>query len=212
MRNNEAIDTLARLGPVIAVTQFDTVDEAVSVSRALWEGGVRAVEVTLRTPVALKAIEAVAGLFYDQWVGAGTVVRPGQFQEVAQAGARFAVSPGFTLSLAEAAQEQGLPYLPGVMTPTEILQAQSAGFTRLKFFPAEAIGGPRALRALAGPFPDVRFCPTGGITPEGVPGYLALPNVMCVGGSWLTPRELIQARDWKAITALARVASELKRA
>jgi 2-dehydro-3-deoxyphosphogluconate aldolase/(4S)-4-hydroxy-2-oxoglutarate aldolase len=209
-RYEEAIDALAARGPVIPVLQFEGVDEAVSVCRALRDGGMRAVEITLRTSVALSAIAAVARLGDDLLVGAGTVLNPSQLADVARAGARFAVSPGFSPVLAEAAQQQGIPFLPGVMTPSEIMVARAAGFTRLKFFPAETIGGARALETIAAPFSDVRFCPTGGIGPESAAAYLRLPSVMCVGGSWVAPRGLVRSGDWRGITALAREACAMR--
>jgi 2-dehydro-3-deoxyphosphogluconate aldolase/(4S)-4-hydroxy-2-oxoglutarate aldolase len=210
VQHAQAIDALAARGPVLPVLQFEGVDEAVAVCRALRDGGMRAVEITLRTPSALSAIEAVARLGDDLLVGAGTLLHPAQMADVVQAGARFAVSPGFSLALAEAADRQGLPFLPGVMTPSEIQAARAAGFTRLKFFPAEAAGGVRALQAIAAPFADVRFCPTGGIGPDNAPLYLKLPSVSCVGGTWVAPRELVRSGDWRAITALAREANALR--
>jgi 2-dehydro-3-deoxyphosphogluconate aldolase/(4S)-4-hydroxy-2-oxoglutarate aldolase len=205
-----AIDALAARGPVLPVLQFDGVDEAVAVCRALRDGGMRAFEITLRTPSALSAIEAVARLGDDVLVGAGTLLHPAQFADVARAGARFAVSPGFSPALAEAADRAGLPFLPGVMTPSDILAARAAGFTRLKFFPAEPAGGVRALQAIGAPFGDVRFVPTGGIGPESAVSYLKLSNVLCVGGSWLAPRDLMRSGDWRTITALAREAAALR--
>jgi 2-dehydro-3-deoxyphosphogluconate aldolase / (4S)-4-hydroxy-2-oxoglutarate aldolase len=210
MQRHEAIDGLAARGPVIPVLQFDDAEQAVSVCRALAEGGIRTVEITLRTPAALAAIEAVARLGEDLFIGAGTILTPSQLGDVLQAGARFAVSPGFSLTMAAAADRLALPLLPGVMTPSEIMAAREAGYTRLKFFPAEAAGGVTALAALAGPFGDLHFCPTGGIRAENAAAYLALSNVMCVGGSWLAPRDLVAAGDWKGITALARAASGLR--
>jgi 2-dehydro-3-deoxyphosphogluconate aldolase/(4S)-4-hydroxy-2-oxoglutarate aldolase len=210
-RHDEAIDAIAAQGPVIPVLQFDSAAQAVSVCKALREGGLRTVEIMLRTPAAMAAIEAVARLGDDILVGAGTLMQPAQFGDVKQAGARFAVSPGFALDLVEAAERHSLPFLPGVFTPSEILAARAAGFTRLKFFPSEAAGGPRALEAIAGPFADVRFCPTGGIRADTAPAYLALKNVMCVGGSWVAPRDLVAAGDWKGLTTLARAAAALPR-
>jgi 2-dehydro-3-deoxyphosphogluconate aldolase / (4S)-4-hydroxy-2-oxoglutarate aldolase len=210
MQRYEAIDGIAARGPVIPVLQFDSAAQAVSVCRALLEGGLRTIEITLRTPAALAAIEAVARLGEELVVGAGTILTPLQLGEAKQAGARFAVSPGFSPALAEAADRQAVPFLPGVMTPSEIMAAREAGYTRLKFFPSEAAGGVKALQAVAGPFGDVRFCPTGGIRAETAPSYLALSNVMCVGGSWMAPPDLVAAGDWKAIAALAREVSGLR--
>lgn len=205
-------DDLGARWPVIPVVVADSTEEAVAVCRALRDGGIGVVEIVLRTPAALAAIEAVATRVEDVVVGAGTVVRPEQLAEVARAGARFAVSPGFTAALAEAATRLAIPFLPGVLTPSEILAARASGTTRLKYFPAEAGGGPRALQAFGEVFPDVRFVPTGGIGRERAPAYLVLGNVLCVGGSWPAPRELVAARDYAAITALARQATALRRA
>jgi len=205
------IESVLRAGPVIPVLQFHSVADGVAVSRALSSGGVRVLEITLRTPAALDVIHAVRDLADDIFVGAGTVTRPEQFAAAKAAGARFAVSPGITAELAQAAQESGLAWLPGVATASEVLQAQALGYDCLKLFPAEAVGGVPLLKALYGPFADVRFCPTGGITAESAPAYLALPNVLCVGGSWLTPPSLIARGDWDVITTLARAASGLPR-
>lgn len=202
------IDEVFARGPVIAVLQFENVEQAISVCRAAQDGGIRTIEVLLRTPAALAAIEAVAALD-GLLVGAGTVVDPSQFGDAVSAGARFAVSPGFTPALADAAARHAIAWLPGAMTPSEILAARSAGYRRLKFFPAEAAGGVPALSAIAGPFADVSFCPTGGIRAENAAAYLALPNVACVGGAWIAPRELVAARDWTAIATLARAACAL---
>jgi 2-dehydro-3-deoxyphosphogluconate aldolase/(4S)-4-hydroxy-2-oxoglutarate aldolase len=210
MQRYEAIDGLAARGPVIPVVQFESADEAVSICRALVEGGIRAVEITLRTTAAFAAIEAVAGLGEDLSIGAGTVLSPSQIGDAAEAGARFAVSPGFSMKLVEAAEQRGMPLLPGVMTPSEVMVARDAAYTRLKFFPADAAGGVKALAAMAGPFPDVRFCPTGGVRADNALSYLALSNVMCVGGSWLVPRDLVAAGDWKGIEGLAAAAAALR--
>jgi 2-dehydro-3-deoxyphosphogluconate aldolase/(4S)-4-hydroxy-2-oxoglutarate aldolase len=205
-----ALDAILGRGPVIAVVELERADDAVPVCSALQDGGVRTIEILLRTPAALAALEAAAPLASgDLVIGAGTVLDPAQMGEAVRAGARFAVSPGFLPALAEAARGHGVPFLPGVATCSEIMAARAAGLTRLKFFPAEAAGGVPALGAIAGPFPDVRFCPTGGIRAGTAAAYLALPNVACVGGSWLAPRDLVANRDWKAIQNLARAASAL---
>ncbi len=198
-----------RVGPVIPVLVIEDLVQAVPLARALIAGGVRVLEVTLRTPVALAAIRAIAGEVPEAMVGVGTLTRPEEFTEARAAGARFGVSPGLTPTLVQAARDNGLPLLPGVMTPSEVMAARLAGFRELKLFPAGQAGGLNMLRALAGPFPDVTFCPTGGITAETAPAYLALPNVGCVGGSWLTPRAALATGDWDAITALARQAVAL---
>ena len=198
-----------RVGPVIPVLVIEDLAQAVPLAKALVAGGVRVLEVTLRTPVALAAIRAMADEVPETIVGVGTLTRPEDFTEARDAGACFGVSPGLTPVLIEAARETGLPLLPGVMTPSEVIAARLAGFRELKLFPAQQAGGIGMLKALAGPFPDVTFCPTGGITAETAPEFLALPNVGCVGGSWLTPKAALATGDWAAITVLARQASSL---
>ena len=201
---------LARHGPVIPVIVVHRVADAVPLARALVDGGVRVLEVTLRTPVALQAMRAIAQEVPEAIVGAGTVRSVSDAQAAAQVGCRFAVSPGYTPAVGQACQQLGLPLLPGVATASEVMSAQADGFNFLKFFPATAAGGIPLLKALAGPFPDVVFCPTGGITPETAPQFLALPNVKVCGGSWLTPQEAIDAGDWSRITALACEAAALR--
>jgi 2-dehydro-3-deoxyphosphogluconate aldolase / (4S)-4-hydroxy-2-oxoglutarate aldolase len=203
------IDELLSLGPVIPVIVIEDARQAVPLAKALVEGGVRVLEITLRTEAALDAIERAAREVPDAVVGVGTVTDPKQFGPAREAGAQFAVTPGLTQDLAWAARENRLPLLPGVMTPSDVIAASAAGFKELKLFPAREAGGMGMLKALAGPFPHVRFCPTGGITAEAAPEYLALPNVACVGGSWLTPADAIQRQDWASITTLARQAAAL---
>ncbi|HRD66172.1 MAG TPA: bifunctional 4-hydroxy-2-oxoglutarate aldolase/2-dehydro-3-deoxy-phosphogluconate aldolase [Candidatus Competibacter sp.] len=198
-----------RVGPVIPVVAIDDLAQAVPLASALIAGSVRVLEITLRTPVALAAIRAIAEAVPEVIVGAGTLTRPEDFIEARNAGARFGVSPGLTPALIEATRKSGLPLLPGVMTPSEVIAARLAGFRELKLFPAQQAGGVGMLQALAGPFPDVTFCPTGGISAETAPAFLALPNVACVGGSWLAPKAALAAGDWDAITELARWASGL---
>ncbi|WP_231409450.1 bifunctional 4-hydroxy-2-oxoglutarate aldolase/2-dehydro-3-deoxy-phosphogluconate aldolase [Ralstonia solanacearum] len=206
------IDSVVQAGPVIPVLQFQSVDEGVAVCRALHAGGIRTFEITLRTPVALEVIRAVArDLGSDALVGAGTLTRPEHFQQAKDTGAVFAVSPGITPALAQAQAKSGLEWLPGIATPSELILAQEFGLNTLKFFPAEAAGGIPMLKSIHGPFGDVRFCPTGGITPKTAPDYLALPNVVCVGGSWMVPKDKIAAGDWPGITALASEAAALAR-
>lgn len=200
---------IMRDGPVIPVIVIDRLEWAVPLARALVEGGVRVLEVTLRTPVALAAVRAIAEAVPDALVGVGTVTRPDDLRAASEAGARFAVSPGLTPALAEAAAAGSLPLLPGIMTPSDAMRAREAGFTALKLFPAQQAGGAAMLRALHGPFPDLVFCPTGGVTPANAPELLGLPNVACVGGSWLTPRTALASGDWASISALARAASRL---
>ena len=208
--NPLSIQEIMRVGPVIPVIVINELAHAVPLAKALVAGGVRVLEVTLRTPAALAAIRAIAGEVPDAIVGVGTLTRPEDFTEARDAGARFGVSPGLTPALVEAAWKSGLPLLPGVMTPSDVIAARLAGFHELKLFPAQQAGGIGMLKALAGPFPDVTFCPTGGIAAETAPEFLALPNVACVGGSWLTPKAALVAGDWGRITRLAQEASALK--
>ena len=202
--------SLASHGPVIPVIVIQKLEHAVPLAQALVAGGVRVLEVTLRTPVALEAMEAMARAVPDAIVGAGTLRTPADVQAAKNAGCQFGVSPGYTDALAAACKEFGLPLLPGVSTASEVMQASSAGFQFLKLFPAVAVGGVNLLKALSGPFPDIAFCPTGGITPETAPQFLSLPNVKVCGGSWLTPQDAMDAGDWGRITALAKAASALR--
>ena len=197
-------------GPVIPVIVIERLEEAVPLARALVEGGVRVLELTLRTPVALRAIEAIANEVEGALIGVGTITRAQDFEAARKAGALFGVSPGLTPELVAASRDGGLPLLPGVMTPSEVIAARAAGFTELKLFPAQQAGGVGMLKALAGPFPELKFCPTGGITPASAPEFLALPNVACVGGSWLTPRDAVAAGDWARIRTLAAETSRLR--
>jgi 2-dehydro-3-deoxyphosphogluconate aldolase/(4S)-4-hydroxy-2-oxoglutarate aldolase len=205
------LEQILRASPVMPVIALDRLEQALPLAEALLEGGISTLEITLRTPVALEAIRRIHQAFPQIHVGAGTVTTPEALRQVTEAGAAFAVSPGLTRPLLEAAAAGPLPLLPGVMTPTEVMAAVDAGFRFLKLFPAEQAGGLAMLKALAGPFKGLQFCPTGGLTPDSAPAYLALPNVICVGGSWLTPRSLLEAGDWPAIRALAREASALRR-
>jgi 2-dehydro-3-deoxyphosphogluconate aldolase / (4S)-4-hydroxy-2-oxoglutarate aldolase len=197
--------------PVIPVIVLEDVAHAVPLARALVAGGIRMLEVTLRTRVALACMELIAKEVPQAVIGAGTVRSAADAQASALAGARFAVSPGYTHAVGKACHDLGLPLLPGVATGSEIMQAQEDGYTDLKFFPAMQAGGIPMLKAFAGPFGDVRFCPTGGVTPQNAPEFLALPNVACVGGSWLVPPESIRLGDWARIETLAREAAALKR-
>ncbi len=196
--------------PVMPVVVVDDLAAAVPVARALVAGGLPAIELTLRTPVALDAIRAIADEVPEILVGAGTIVSPGQAKEALDAGARFLVSPGATPGLLGAMAETGLPFLPGTATVSEVLAVLELGITEMKFFPAEASGGTAFLASLVAPVPAARFCPTGGITAGTAHAYLALPNVGCVGGSWLTPAHLVGAGDWAGITALAAAAAALR--
>jgi 2-dehydro-3-deoxyphosphogluconate aldolase/(4S)-4-hydroxy-2-oxoglutarate aldolase len=201
---------LAGHGPVIPVIVIQRLEDAVPMAQALVEGGVRVLEVTLRTPVALQAMEAIAKSVPDAIVGAGTVRSVADAQAARNAGCRFAVSPGYGSEIGRACREIGLPLLPGVSTASEVMAANADGYGFLKFFPATAAGGIPMLKALAGPFADVAFCPTGGITPETAPQFLALPNVKVCGGSWLTPQDAMDTQDWARIRRLAQEASRLR--
>ena len=196
--------------PVIPVIVLHDVAHAVPMARALVAGGIRMLEVTLRTPQALACMEAIARDVPEAVLGAGTVRSQADAQAAINAGARFAVSPGYTSALGQACRALGLPLLPGVATGSEIMQAQADGYQQLKFFPALQAGGLAMLKAWSGPFFDVDFCPTGGLTPENAPQFLALPNVRCVGGSWLVPADALAAGDWARITALAAQAKGLR--
>jgi 2-dehydro-3-deoxyphosphogluconate aldolase/(4S)-4-hydroxy-2-oxoglutarate aldolase len=201
---------LIAFGPVIPVIVLDRVEHAVPLARALVQGGVRVLEVTLRTKAALACMEAIAREVPDAIVGAGTLRTADDVHAAKRAGCVFGVSPGYSSAIGAACREAGLPLLPGVATASEVMMANADGFSFLKFFPATAAGGIPMLKALAGPFPDVAFCPTGGITPETAPQFLALPNVKVCGGSWLTPGDAVNAGDWGRITALAQAASKLR--
>ena len=196
--------------PVIPVIVLSDVAHAVPLARALVAGGIRMLEVTLRTPVALACIEAIAREVPDAVAGAGTVRSAADAQAAAQAGARFAVSPGYTRAVGKTCHELDLPLLPGVATGSEIMAAQEDGYTELKFFPAMQAGGLAMLKAWQGPFGDVKFCPTGGVSASNAAEFLALANVVCVGGSWLTPADAVAGGDWARITQLAREAVALR--
>ncbi len=207
------IDTLslADHGPVIPVIVLQRVQDAVPLAEALLAGGVKVLEVTLRTPVALQCIEAIAKALPEAIVGAGTVRSAADARAALDAGSRFAVSPGYSRELGAASRSIGLPLLPGVATAGEVMAANADGLNFLKFFPAVQAGGLSMLQALAGPFGDVAFCPTGGLTPDSAPEFLALPNVRVCGGSWLTPADAVASGDWQQITALARASHALRR-
>lgn len=201
---------IMRVSPVIPVIAIDDLNHAVPLAKALVAGGIRVLEVTLRTEYGLPAIRAIAEQVPQAIVGVGTLTQPDEFAAARDAGAVFGVSPGLTPSLIQAARTSGLPLLPGVMTPSEVMAAREAGFRQLKLFPAVPAGGVGMLNAIAGPLPDMMFCPTGGISQETALQFLACKNVACVGGSWLTPKDALQAGDWTRITALARAASALR--
>jgi 2-dehydro-3-deoxyphosphogluconate aldolase/(4S)-4-hydroxy-2-oxoglutarate aldolase len=206
--NIREIVALAPVIPVLTITELET---AVPLARALAAGGLRVLEITLRTPVALAAIEAMRQAVPDAIVGVGTLTRAVDFAAAGRVGAQFGVTPGLTPELAAASRGARFPLLPGVMTPTELIAARAAGFNVLKLFPAQQAGGVGMLQALGAPFPDVLFCPTGGITRATAAEYLALPNVVCVGGSWVAPKAMLAAGDWSGIEALARDAASLRK-
>lgn len=203
---DQQLERVMRAGPVIPVLTIEDVAQAVPLARALVAGGLPAIEITLRTKPALAAIEAVAREVEGAFVGAGTVLNREQLRDAQRAGATFAVSPGATPALLEAADVADMGLLPGVATASEAMAAQEAGYRFLKFFPAEASGGVNFLKSVYGPLPDLRFCPTGGIDAAKAQAYLALPNVLCVGGSWVVPGAALKAGDYDAVTKLAREA------
>ena len=208
---NMSLLDIMRTSPVIPVIAIDDIAHAVPLARALVAGGIRVLEVTLRTAHGLAAIRAIAEQVPDAIVGVGTLTQPDEFAAAREAGAVFGVSPGLTSILINAAKSSGLPLLPGVMTPSEVMAAREHGFRQLKLFPAVPAGGIGMLNAIAGPLPDITFCPTGGISVETAGQFLACKNVACVGGSWLTPKDAMQAGDWARITALAVAASGLRK-
>ena len=201
---------IMRTSAVIPVIAIDKLEHAVPLAKALVAGGIRVLEVTLRTEHGLPAIRAIAEQVPGAIVGVGTLTSPEEFAASRDAGAVFGVSPGLTAALIAAAKSSGLPLLPGVMTPSEVMAAREAGFRQLKLFPAVPAGGVGMLNAIAGPLADVTFCPTGGISQETASQFLACKNVACVGGSWLTPKNAIEIGDWNKITALAKAASALR--
>ena len=197
-------------GPVIPVIVLQRVADAVPLARALLAGGVKVLEITLRTPAALRGMQDIAMALPDAIIGAGTLRSVEDARSALEAGCQFGVSPGYTHDIGAACKDIGLPLLPGVATASEVMAANADGYQFLKFFPAAAAGGIPMLKALAGPFADVLFCPTGGITPQTAPQFLALPNVPVCGGSWLTPQDAVDQQDWARISALARAASALR--
>ncbi|MFE0494030.1 bifunctional 4-hydroxy-2-oxoglutarate aldolase/2-dehydro-3-deoxy-phosphogluconate aldolase [Streptomyces albidoflavus] len=203
-------DSVLELAPVLPVVVVDDPADAVPMARALVAGGLRAVEVTLRTAGALEAIRAIGAEVPEAVVGAGTVVSPETVDAAVGAGARFLVSPACTETLLVSMRASAVPFLPGVSTASEVLALLERGVREMKFFPAEAAGGAPYLKSLAGPLPQARFCPTGGVSPANAPAYLALPNVGCVGGSWMLPADAVAAKDWDRVERLAREASGLR--
>ena len=210
MIHSDIIAKICAAAPVIPVLTIDRIEDAQPLARALVAGGLPALEITLRTDIALEAIAAIAEV-EGAIAGVGTLLTPLQVKTAKEYGATFGVSPGATLSLISATNEFDLPLLPGAATATEAMSLLEQGFTFQKFFPAEAAGGASALGALAGPLPQITFCPTGGITPQNAKDYLALPNTLCVGGSWIAPKALVAAGAWDEITQIARRAADLLR-
>jgi 2-dehydro-3-deoxyphosphogluconate aldolase / (4S)-4-hydroxy-2-oxoglutarate aldolase len=206
------LEEILRAAPVMPVLTIVDVATAVPAARALAAGGLYALEITLRTPVALEAVAAIAREVPEAIPGVGTVLRAQDFEAAAKAGAKFAVSPGATPALLAAARDKALPYLPAIATASELMAAAEQGFSICKFFPAATAGGPAALKAFAAPFPHMRFNPTGGIDAASAPDYLALPNVLCIGGSWVAPMDAIASGDVARIEALARIAAAMPRA
>ncbi|MEU6264061.1 bifunctional 4-hydroxy-2-oxoglutarate aldolase/2-dehydro-3-deoxy-phosphogluconate aldolase [Saccharopolyspora shandongensis] len=204
-----AADVL-ELAPVVPVVALGDVAHAVPLAEALLRGGIRTIEVTLRTPAGLPAIERIAAEVPEMVAGAGTITEPGQAKRAADAGARYLVTPGTTDRLLDDVEASGVPFLAGASTVSEAMRLAERGATAMKFFPAEPSGGVPFLKAIAGPLPGLRFCPTGGISPQTAPNYLALPNVGCVGGSWLAPKDVLAAGDWAQIEQLARDAAALR--
>lgn len=209
VRHDATLERMLRASPVMPILALDRLDQALPLIGALLEGGLSTFQLSLRSPMALDAIRLICRTFPGAYVGAGNVTTPETLRQAVEAGAGFAASPGLSPTLLTAAQDCPIPLLPGVMTPTEVMAAVDAGFTCLALFPARYAGGADLLKALATSFGGVRFCATGGVTMESAPALLAQPNVICVGGSWLTPKASLDAGDWKGIMELARQASSL---
>jgi len=207
--SNQKLESILDRAPVVPVLAIKDLADAVPLAEALAASGLPVLEVTLRTPHALAAIEAMAKALPEACIGVGTITRPEEFAQARDAGAEFAVSPGCTAALSQAAQVAEMPFLPGVATASEILSAQAGGAGIVKLFPAEAVGGLNLIKSLAGPFPQLRFCPTGGIGPANMMDYLRQPNIVAVGGSWVAPADAVAAKDWAKITGLARAAVDL---
>lgn len=207
-----SIDKILKVAPVVPVMVVERLEDAVPLARALYNGGLKVLEITLRTPVALDAVRAMLDdLPEDAVIGVGTVVTPEDLHKAVDAGAAFLVSPGTSPELIEAAEGTEVPLLPGIASPTEAMHLLARGYTHLKFFPAEAAGGVPMVKSIGGPLPQITFCPTGGINLNKAPEYLALPNVACVGGTWMAPKNLIAEQRWDEIETLAREAAGLSR-
>ena len=206
----QAVDAILMRAPVVPVLSIESLDDAVPLARALADAGLPVLEVTLRTDVARAAIERIAREVPQAIVGAGTVLRPDDLASVISAGAQFAIAPGSTDALYAAAADAAIPFIPAIATASELMRGLDAGHARFKFFPAESAGGIGALRSFAGPFPQAKFCPTGGIDAAKAPAYLALSNVLTVGGSWMVPKDALASRDWAAIAKLAAACVSLR--
>jgi 2-dehydro-3-deoxyphosphogluconate aldolase/(4S)-4-hydroxy-2-oxoglutarate aldolase len=206
------VEQVMRTSPVIPVLTVDRLESAEPLAKALAAGGLRVLELTLRTPVALRVLEAMVKAAPDAIVGAGTVLNADDLNRAVDAGAKFIVSPGLTEAVAKAADKAAIPLLPGIATAGDIMRGLDLGLNRFKLFPAETSGGVAAAAAFAGPFAEVAFCPTGGVTPDNAPHYLALKNILCVGGTWVAPKAAVEAGDWTRIVELARHAAALPRA
>ena len=204
-----SIKDIMNTSPVIPVMVINKLDHAIPLARALVEGGLKVLEITLRTPIALEAIKAIKAEIPDAIVGAGTVINMETLRKSIDAGSEFLVSPGVTDTLIDAALASGVPILPGVITPTEAMHLMAKGITEMKFFPAEAAGGIPMIKAIGAPLPQITFCPTGGVSPGNAPDYLALKNVACVGGSWMAPADLVDAEDWQEIKRRASKAAKI---
>ncbi|EPJ44521.1 MAG: 2-keto-3-deoxy-6-phosphogluconate aldolase [Osedax symbiont Rs1] len=202
-QNAPFIDSFCKQSPIIPVVAMHCASDAIPLANALLAGGIKVIEITLRTSAALESIQLIASQVPQMKVAAGTVLNPDQYQQAINAGAELVISPGITTPLLEAGQDNQVPLLPGISSASELMQIMQLGYSRCKFFPAEAAGSIAMLKALQGPFGQIRFCPTGGITEDNARSFLRLKNVMCVGGSWLSPRELIKQQDWPAITRIA---------
>lgn len=203
-QNITLVDGFCSQSPIIPVVAIESCDDAVALAQALIDGGINVIEVTLRTNAALAAMEKIAKHVPQMQLAAGTVLNPEQYQQAIDAGATFVISPGITNNLLAKGQDNSVPLLPGISSASELMQAMEYGYSRYKFFPAQAAGSIAMLKALNGPFGQVKFCPTGGITTDNAQTFLALDNVMCVGGSWLSPQKLIEQQNWQAITDIAR--------
>lgn len=205
-----SIEKILSSAPVVPVVVIDNLEDAAPLAKALYNGGLKALEITLRTPIAAEAVKLMKEAVPEAYVGTGTVIDKASFEASVAAGADFMVSPGVSDELLALAKETDIPFLPGAATPSEVMKLASHGFKFLKFFPAEAAGGTAMLKSIGAPLPQVTFCPTGGITLATAPNYLALSNVICVGGTWMLDKQLIANKDWQAIETLARQASEIK--